>query len=147
LLTSARWSSPNASGCDDPALTASIRIGEGKGWSGASYRALGRDAIAGVLQEQMAQSVDEHLDRIASIDQAHRRNGCYRRHLLTELGDIELAVPRTRRFARPWWCAPTRAARTGRPDDPVLLCPGTFGAQGKRGLAAGPGAADQPSHW
>ena len=27
-----------------------------------------------------------------------RRNGSYSRHLLTELGDIELSVPRTRRF-------------------------------------------------
>lgn len=29
---------------------------------------------------------------------ADRRNGSYRRHLLTELGDIELQVPRTRTF-------------------------------------------------
>jgi hypothetical protein len=42
----------------------------------------------GILQEQMAQSVDEHLDPMASLDQAHRRNGCYGRHLLTELGEI-----------------------------------------------------------
>jgi hypothetical protein len=33
------------------------------------------------------------------FDEADRRNGYYRRHLLTELGDIELQVPRTRRFA------------------------------------------------
>ena len=35
----------------------------------------------------------------AELGQADRRNGCYRRHLLTELGDIELAVPRTRPFS------------------------------------------------
>src|SRR5216684_3743311 len=45
------------------------------------------------------QAIDEHLDRMAVLDQADRRNGSYPRHLLTELGDIELAVPRTRRFA------------------------------------------------
>src|SRR5262249_25318267 len=39
------------------------------------------------------------LDRMAALDRADRRNGSYRRQLLTELGDIELAVPRTRRFA------------------------------------------------
>jgi hypothetical protein len=42
----------------------------------------------------MDQRIDEHLERIAALRQADRRNGCYRRWLLTELGDIELAVPR-----------------------------------------------------
>ena len=51
------------------------------------------------LTGQMGQAVDDHLDRMAMLDQADRRNGSYRRHLLTELGEIELAVPRTRRFA------------------------------------------------
>jgi transposase-like protein len=47
----------------------------------------------------MAQAIDQHLDWMAALDVADRRNGCYARHLLTELGDIELAVPRSRRFA------------------------------------------------
>jgi putative transposase len=47
----------------------------------------------------MDQLIDEHLERIAELGQADRRNGCYRRWLLTELGDIELAVPRTRTFS------------------------------------------------
>lgn len=72
--------------------------GQGLEW-GEGYRALGRDAIAGILRRQMGQAIDEHLDRMAERDQADRRNGSYRRHLLTELGEIELAVPRTRRFA------------------------------------------------
>lgn len=38
----------------------------------------------------------EQLDRDAPAD---RRNGHYKRHLLTTLGDIELCVPRTRRFS------------------------------------------------
>jgi transposase-like protein len=67
--------------------------------SGEGYRGLGRDAIAAILQSQMGQAIDDHLDRMALLDEADRRNGYYRRHLLTELGDIELAVPRTRRFA------------------------------------------------
>jgi len=71
---------------------------DGLEW-GEGYRSLGRDAIAGILQEQMAHPVDEHLDRMAALDQADRRNGAYQRHLLTELGEIELAVPRTRHFA------------------------------------------------
>jgi transposase-like protein len=41
--------------------------------------------------------IDAHLERMAELGQADRRNGCYRRHLLTELGHaLELAVPRTR---------------------------------------------------
>ena len=36
---------------------------------------------------------------MAARQQADRRNGCYSRHLLTELGDIELQVPRTRRYS------------------------------------------------
>jgi transposase-like protein len=36
---------------------------------------------------------------LAACGEADRRNGCYRRHLLTELGDIELNVPRTRRYS------------------------------------------------
>lgn len=71
---------------------------QGLDW-GEGYRSLGRDAIAAILQGQMGQAIDDHLDRMASLDEADRRNGSYRRHLLTELGDIELTVPRTRRFA------------------------------------------------
>ena len=36
---------------------------------------------------------------MAARGQADRRNGYYRRWLLTELGDIELAVPRTRTYS------------------------------------------------
>jgi hypothetical protein len=38
----------------------------------------------------MAQAIDEHLDRMALLEVADWRNGAYRRHLLTEPGDIEL---------------------------------------------------------
>jgi transposase-like protein len=86
---------------------------------GESYRGLGRAAIAAILRGQMERSVDEHLDRMASLDAADRRNGSYRRHLLTELGDIELAVPRTRRFAP---IAVLRAyARRPEPVDRMIL--------------------------
>src|SRR5262249_20578732 len=73
--------------------------GEGLDW-GDGYRGLGRGAIAAILHGQKAQAGDEQLDRRAVLDEADRRNGSYRRHLLTELGEIELAVPRTRRLAQ-----------------------------------------------
>jgi transposase-like protein len=47
----------------------------------------------------MAAAVERHLDQLGADDAADRRNGYYRRHLLTELGDIELQVPRTRRYS------------------------------------------------
>jgi hypothetical protein len=42
--------------------------------------------IGGILRHQMDQAIDEHLDRMAALDVADRRNGSYSRHLLTELG-------------------------------------------------------------
>ena len=47
----------------------------------------------------MAPAVDCYLEQLDADDAADRRNGYYRRHLLTELGDIELSVPRTRRYS------------------------------------------------
>ncbi len=94
--------------------------GQGLDW-GEGYRDLGRQAIAAVLQGQMARAIDRHLDRMAALDVADRRNGCYRRHLLTELGDIELAVPRTRRFA-PLGVVRAYARRPEQVDRMILAC-------------------------
>lgn len=71
---------------------------DGLDW-GEGYRPLGRQALEEIIEDQMAAAVDRHLDRLEADDAADRRNGHYRRHLLTELGDIELAVPRTRRYS------------------------------------------------
>jgi len=66
---------------------------------GEDYRQATREALAELLEGRMDALIDAHLERMAELGQADRRNGCYRRHLLTELGDIELAVPRTRTFS------------------------------------------------
>lgn len=71
---------------------------DGLEW-GEGYRPLGRQAVAEIIEDQMAAAVDRYLDQLAADDTADRRNGYYRRHLLTELGDIELYVPRTRRYS------------------------------------------------
>jgi transposase-like protein len=71
---------------------------DGLDW-GEGYRPLGRQALEEIIEDQMAAAVDRHLDRLDADDAADRRNGYYRRHLLTELGDIELQVPRTRRYS------------------------------------------------
>ena len=46
---------------------------------GESYRPFGRQAIADLLRGQMDQAIDDHLDRMAVLDQADRRNGPYAR--------------------------------------------------------------------
>jgi len=60
---------------------------------------LGRKALARVLQQHMQRQVRRYLVEVARQGVADRRNGSYRRHLLTALGDLELCVPRTRRFS------------------------------------------------
>jgi putative transposase len=93
---------------------------QGLEW-GEGYRGLGRAAIAIILAGQMDQAIDEHLDRMSALAQADRRNGSYRRHLLTELGEIELAVPRTRRFA-PIAVVRAYARRAEQLDRMILAC-------------------------
>jgi putative transposase len=64
---------------------------EGVEW-GEDYRGVARQALAELLEGRMDQLIDEHLERMAELGEADRRNGCYRRWLLTELGAIELPV-------------------------------------------------------
>src|SRR5579883_522752 len=71
---------------------------DGLDWS-EGFRPLGRQAVGAIIEQQMAKAVDAYLDQLDADDIADRRNGSYRRHLLTELGDIELKVPRTRRYS------------------------------------------------
>jgi putative transposase len=71
---------------------------DGLEWS-EGFRPLGRQAIAEIIEQQMAKAIDVYLDQLDGDDIADRRNGYYRRHLLTELGDIELSVPRTRHYS------------------------------------------------
>jgi putative transposase len=71
---------------------------DGVEW-GEDYRQGARKAVAELLRGCMEQLIEEHLERMAELGQADRRNGCYTRWLLTELGMIELHVPRTRTFS------------------------------------------------
>jgi putative transposase len=71
---------------------------EGVEW-GEDYRTAARAAVVEVLATRMAVTIDRHLAAMAERGEADRRNGSYRRWLLTELGALELAVPRTRTFS------------------------------------------------
>lgn len=70
---------------------------EGLEWS-EDYRPQGRQSLIDILEDRMSEVIDRHLEAMAARETADRRNGSYSRHLLSELGDIELSVPRTRHF-------------------------------------------------
>jgi transposase-like protein len=63
--------------------------------------------------------IDLGLEELNRAEVADRRNGAYVRHLLTEMGDLELHVPRTRTFSA---CAVLRryARRVHRLDAVIL---------------------------
>lgn len=71
---------------------------DGLDW-GEGYRPVARQALAEIIEGQMAAAVDRYVEQLDRDAPADRRNGHYKRHLLTTLGDIELCVPRTRRFS------------------------------------------------
>jgi transposase-like protein len=72
--------------------------GQGIEW-GEEYRRAAAGALKEVLEGRMAAGIDRHLADMAARGAADRRNGSYRRWLMTELGEIELSVPRTRSFS------------------------------------------------
>lgn len=67
-------------------------------WDG-DYRIAAREAIKKILEDRMKRYRDAYLDEICIQDIVDRCNGYYPRHLLTEFGDIELFIPRTRTFS------------------------------------------------
>ena len=83
---------------------------QGLDW-GEGYRPLGRKALAEIIEAEMAAAVDRWLESLEAEDDADRRNGYYRRSLLTELGDIELFRRARAATARQKWCAPTPGVR------------------------------------
>lgn len=64
-------------------------------WEG-DYRPAARAAIKEMLESQMDHWADQRLAAMASRDHADRRNGWFARTLTTEVGDVVLAVKRTR---------------------------------------------------
>ena len=81
---------------------------EGVEW-GENYRAAARAAVIDVLATRMGLAIERHLEAIAAAGRADRRNGSYRRGLLTELGAIELRCRAPGRSAPSRWSAPTPA--------------------------------------
>lgn len=62
----------------------------------SDYRHSARESLQKILEDRMHDRIDRHLEGMAIRDEEDRRNGYFSRHLLTELGDVLLCVPRTR---------------------------------------------------
>jgi len=67
-------------------------------WEG-DYRTATQQALKEILETRMSNAVDVHLEQMRVQGIPDRRNGSYPRHLLTELGDLELSVPRSRTYS------------------------------------------------
>lgn len=89
-------------------------------WTG-DYRDTARETIGKVLKEQMEQQVAGHLSWAYRQGIPDRRNGSYLRHLLTELGNVILAIPRTRHFS-PRGIIAAYARRVQEIDHLILAC-------------------------
>jgi transposase-like protein len=66
----------------------------GEGWE--YVREASRGALRHVLNELMQERIHSHLEEVARKGACDRRNGSFRRQLLTAIGEIELQIPRTR---------------------------------------------------
>jgi transposase-like protein len=60
---------------------------------------LGRRALKEVLEGHMQQRIEHYLGNVRLQPGTDRRNGHFKRWLLTSLGAVELAVPRTRHYS------------------------------------------------
>lgn len=80
------------------AVVKEMNITSSDEWTG-DYRGAARDAISSFLTDRMAQKLRFHLADREPGGVPDRRNGHYMRHLLTELGDVIVSVPRTRTFS------------------------------------------------
>ncbi len=89
-------------------------------WTG-EYRDAARDTIAAVLKKQMEEQVASHLAWVFRKGIPDRRNGSYLRHVLTELGNVILTIPRTRRFI-PHGIIAAYARRVREIDHLILAC-------------------------
>ncbi len=84
---------------------------EGIEW-GEDYRRAGAQALKDILHGRMVSASDRHLEEMERLGEADRRNGSYRRWLMTERRPRSSSASRARGAgARSRWCAPTPGAR------------------------------------
>jgi transposase-like protein len=91
-------------------------------WEG-DFKPMARLALKQLVEERLEEEMAEHLGVVRyerAPDRPDYRNGHYVRHLLTEMGDLELLVPRSRKGGFPSKLI-ERYARRCRSIDRVLL--------------------------
>ncbi len=91
-------------------------------WEG-DFKPMARQALKQLVEERLEEEMTEHLGLSRyehGADRLDYRNGHYTRHLLTEMGDLELLVPRSRKGGFPSKLI-ERYARRCRSVDRVLL--------------------------
>jgi putative transposase len=87
----------------------------------SDYRSAGRQSLEAILEGRMQERITYYLEEMDRLGAADRRNGYFSRHLLTELGDIELSIPRTRHFS-PVSIVRAYARRAPQVDRLILAC-------------------------
>jgi len=88
---------------------------------GEDYRQACRLSLKEFLEGQMKSRIDWHLNQLGRLDSHDRRNGFYYRRLLTEVGDLQLQVPRTRHY-NPLQVVRAYARRAAHIDRMILAC-------------------------
>ncbi len=58
-----------------------------------------RQAMKELIERRMYNAVDHHLEQMRAAGLPDRRNGSFPSRLLTEIGDLELRIPRSRTFS------------------------------------------------
>ena len=94
-----------------PAAFAMVKAMQAQGldW-GEGYRPLVRQALAEIIETEMSAAVDRRLESLEAEDDADRRNGYYRRSLLTNSATSSFSLRAPAATARPKWRAPTPGA-------------------------------------
>jgi putative transposase len=93
-------------------------------WEG-DFKPMARQALKQLVEERLEEEMAEYLGLSRyehAADRHDYRNGHYVRHLLTEMGDLELLVPRSRKGKFPLKVFERYARRCGSVDKVLLAC-------------------------
>jgi hypothetical protein len=93
-------------------------------WEG-DFKPMARQTLKELVQKQLEQEMAEYLGLSRyehALNRRDYRNGHYVRHLLTEMGDLELLVPRSRKGKFPTKLFERYARRCGSVDKVLLAC-------------------------
>lgn len=93
-------------------------------WEG-DFKPRARQALKEMVEKRLEEEMTEYVGLAPyerGADRADYRNGYYVRHLLTEMGDIEVLVPRSRKGGFPSKLLGRYARRCGSVDQVLLAC-------------------------